>query len=50
MNAIRGLVAVIDALAVTRLLVQPLEITPVNALAQQPLHTPGDFALCSTPR
>jgi hypothetical protein len=36
MNAIRGLVAVIAALAVTRLLVQPLEITLVNALAQQP--------------
>jgi len=44
MNAIRGLVAVIGALAVTRLLVQPLEITLVNALAQQPLNTPGDFA------
>lgn len=44
MNAIRGLVAVIGALAVTRLLVQPLEITLVNALAQQPLKTPGDFA------
>ena len=44
MNAIRGLVAVIGALAVTRLLVQPLEITLVNALAQQPLNTPGDVA------
>ena len=44
MNAIRGLVAVIGALAVTRLLVQPLEITLVNALAQQPLNTPADFA------
>ena len=44
MNAIRGLVAVIGALAVTRLLVQPLEITLVNALAQRPLHTAGDVA------
>jgi hypothetical protein len=44
MNAIRGLVAVIGALAVTRLLVQPLEVTLVNALAQQPLNTAGDFA------
>jgi hypothetical protein len=44
MSAIRGLVAVIGALAVSRLLVQPLEITLVNVLAQQPLNTPGDFA------
>jgi hypothetical protein len=44
MNAVRGLVAVIGALAVTRLLVQPLEMTLVNALAQQPLRTAGDFA------
>jgi len=44
MNAIRGLVAVIGGLAITRLLVQPLEVTLVNALAQQPLRTAGDFA------
>ena len=44
MNAIRGPVAVIGALAVTRLLVQPLAITLVNVLAQQPLHAAGDFA------
>jgi hypothetical protein len=44
MNVIRGLVAVIGALAVTRLLVQPLEITLVHALAQKPLDTPDDFA------
>jgi len=44
MKAIRGLVAVIGGLAVTRLLVQPLEVTLVNALAQQPLRTPDDVA------
>jgi hypothetical protein len=44
MNTLRGLVAVIGGLTVTRLLVQPLEITLVNALAQQPLSSPGDIA------
>ena len=44
MKVVRGLVAVIGGLAVTRLLVQPLEVTLVNALAQQPLRTPVDVA------
>lgn len=44
MNTIRGLVAVIGGLAVTRLLVQPLEITFVNALSGQPVQTASDFA------
>src|SRR5215510_11128244 len=45
MNTTRGLVAVIGGLAVTRLLVQLLEVTLVNALAgQQPLQTAEDFA------
>jgi hypothetical protein len=44
MKAIRGLVAVIGGLAVTRILVQPLEITLVNAFAGQPLRSAADFA------
>jgi hypothetical protein len=44
MNVLRGVVAAIGGLAVARLLVQPLEITLVNAVAQQPLQTVADFA------
>jgi len=44
MDVIRGLVAVLGGLAVTRLLTLPLEITLVNALAQQPVQTAGEFA------
>ena len=42
MNTLRGLVAVVGGLAVTRLIVQPLEITLVNALAPQPPQTAAD--------
>jgi hypothetical protein len=44
MSYVRGLVAVIGGLAVIRLLVFPLEMTLVNALAVQPLNNDAAVA------
>src|SRR4029077_2037768 len=44
MNTLRGLIAVVGGLTITRLIVQPLEITLVNALAPQPPQSAADVA------
>jgi len=44
MNTLRGLIAVVGGLAITRLIVQPLEITLINVLAPQPPQTAAEVA------